>query len=261
MRALRTLVAVIFLAGCQAELFTGLTETDANQIVAALADAGIDARKVGSGSDISVTVPQDSFSLAVSTLDQLGLPKRKFDTIGRVFEKSGFVSTPMEERARYIYALSEEIGQTISDIDGVISARVHIVTPEKDALGNTEEESSASVFVKYDPIVEIMQYSPYIKQLASNAIPGLAFDNVSVIAVPAMVKEAGAATGLNGSTVNSTAAPQSARATEVRLLLIAGALFLLSVVGIALWFVWDRLPTSVTGPITSRFVRPRQPAE
>ena len=36
-----------------------------------------------------------------------GLPREDFDSLGKVFKREGFVSTPVEERARLMHALSQ----------------------------------------------------------------------------------------------------------------------------------------------------------
>jgi type III secretion protein J len=49
--------------------------------------------------------------------------------MGKVFKREGFVSSPLEERARLVHAMSQEIANTINNIDGVVTARVHLVVP------------------------------------------------------------------------------------------------------------------------------------
>jgi type III secretion protein J len=51
-------------------------------------------------------VAQADFSRAVDLLRAQGYPKDKFTKMGEVFQKSGLVSSPTEERIRYMYALS-----------------------------------------------------------------------------------------------------------------------------------------------------------
>ena len=180
------LFSLLLLAGCKVELYSNLTEQEANQVIATLINAGISVEKSSSRDGITVTVEESSFAEAVDILDKLGLPAHKFKSIGDVFQKSGIVSSPTEERARYIYALNQELGNTVSEIDGVLSARVHVVLPESDILGRQFKPSSASVFVRHVDGVPVEKFTPHIKMLVANSIEGLVYDKVSVVTIPAL---------------------------------------------------------------------------
>ncbi|MFV0386003.1 type III secretion system inner membrane ring lipoprotein SctJ [Paracoccus sp. (in: a-proteobacteria)] len=184
------LVALLAIAGCKAELYTGLTEREANEMVAALISSGIPATKAVSGEGITVSVDDARFAEAMSILDDRGLPARKYESMGEVFRKEGIVSSPVEERARLIYALSEELSRTIAEIDGVLSARIHVVLPEADMLGRSIKPSSASVFVRYAKGADVQNYSTQIKLLVANSIEGLLYDNITVVMVPAAANAA-----------------------------------------------------------------------
>jgi type III secretion protein J len=95
------------------------------------------------------------------------------------------MSSPFEERVRYIYALGEEVAQTLSQIDGVVTARVHIVLPEAPQLGQPVKPSSAAVFIKHRPGVDLDFFTPQIRRLVSNAIEGLDYSAVTVVLVEA----------------------------------------------------------------------------
>src|SRR5207253_392127 len=84
------------------------------------------------------------FADSIAILKEAGLPKQEFQTMGQVFKKDGLVSSPMQERAQMIFALSQELSRTVSEIDGVLSARVHLVLPENDPLRQQLVPSSAS---------------------------------------------------------------------------------------------------------------------
>lgn len=186
MRHLLALVAVLFLAACQEDLHTGLDEGEANEIVAVLQDSGISASKRSAGKEgFAVTVERAQFAQAVDLLRRNGLPRPRFDTIGAVFKKEGLISSPVEERARFIYALSQELAQTVQLIDGVLSARIHVVLPENEPLRKDLKPSSASVFIRHRPEIGIDALVPQIKMLVANSIEGLSYDRVSVIAVAA----------------------------------------------------------------------------
>lgn len=176
----------LMLAGCDADLNKGLSENDANEVLAVLLANGIQAAKVDTGkTGFTVTVPSNDVLRAITLLKQTGLPRESPVTIGKVFEKSGIMSSPFEERVRYIYALGESVANTLDQIDGVVTARVHIVLPEAPQLGQPLRPSSASVFIKHQANVDLDFFVPQIRRLVSSAIEGLNYDAVTVILTPA----------------------------------------------------------------------------
>ena len=179
------IAAVLALAGCKAELYRALPEQEANEMIALLMRSGIQADKViaKDGTD-SIEVDKARFGEAVTLLHDAGYPRKQFETMGEVFRSSGLVASPLQERARFLYALSQELSATISQIDGVISARVSVVLPQNDILDRSPTPSSASVFVKYDSRFDVGKLVPQIKMLVADSVQGLGYDKVSVIEVP-----------------------------------------------------------------------------
>lgn len=112
------------------------------------------------------------------------MPRERFARMGEVFRKEGLISSPLEERARYIWALSQELSATLAQIDGVIKARVHVVLPEKAGGGEPMLPSSAAVFIKHKQRFNLDDSIPQIKRLVSNSIPGLTSDKVTVVMLP-----------------------------------------------------------------------------
>lgn len=170
------------------ELHTQLSEADANEVVAALVENGILATKKPTKEGISVVIAESDIAGAVQILNARGLPRKNRASMGDVFRKEGIISSPLEERARYIYALSQELEYTLSQIQGVIVARVHVVLPEKVAPGEPMQLSSAAVFIKHQPILDPDVASPKIKRMVASSIPGLAdgeADNIAVVFMPA----------------------------------------------------------------------------
>ena len=170
-------------SGCDKEtrLNTNLEETQANLIVAALLDAGISAHKSpGDEGAWNVEVAESRFADAANLLEKKGLPRRAFNGVGEVFKKSGMVSSPSEERIRFMDALAQDLARTISTIDGVLDARVHIVLPENDPFARNALPSSAAVALRARYDADLTDYIPSIKGLVKNAIEGLAFEKISV---------------------------------------------------------------------------------
>ena len=180
--AVRVLALALVLSACgEQELYTGLTQRQANEMTAVLRNAGIDAQKVPRDAGrYAVQAPHENFAQAIEVLRANGYPREGYDTLGQVFKKEGFISSPLEERARFTHALSQEISNTIASIDGVVVARVHLAVPERDPLSDKTKLSSASVFIKHRPGVDLSGRVGQVKALVVNAIEGLPYDNVTV---------------------------------------------------------------------------------
>lgn len=178
------LACVLVLAGCNEEaLYSMLDETQANEVQAALLRERIDARKVAAqdGEHWMVTVDRAAIPAAMAILREQGLPRTRTTSIGQVFEKKGFVSSPLEERARYHYALSQELAGTLMEIDGVVSARVHVALPEAQVLDENQDSASVSVVMIQEPDVDLSPYETDIKAIVTDGIEGL--DDVNRVTV------------------------------------------------------------------------------
>jgi len=177
---------LLALAGCRVELYSGLNETEANEVVAALADGRIAARKEHmEGADWQVQVDEDRVGAALELLRAQGLPAQHYASMGDMFQKQGLVSTPAEERMRYIFAVSQELSRTLRSIDGVVEARVHVVIPQDDPLSDKVRPSSAAVFIKHRPDVDLRLLAPAVKDLVAHSIEGLSPDRVALTLFPA----------------------------------------------------------------------------
>jgi type III secretion protein J len=175
----------LLLSACEAELYNNLDQRQANEMVATLQQHGIPAqRTVVKGGQYTVVVDKARFADSIAVLKEAGLPKQEFQTMGQIFKKDGLVSSPMQERAQMIFALSQELSRTVSEIDGVLSARVHLVLPENDPLRQQLVPSSASVFIRHRSNAPVGTLVPQVKMLVANGVAGLSYDKVSVILVP-----------------------------------------------------------------------------
>jgi type III secretion protein J len=179
-------VLLALLAACdtRVELISSVSESEANEALAALLDGGVKAGKIpGKEGMVSLDVAQNEVSKAIGILRVEGLPRERYAKMGEIFRKEGLISSPLEERARYIWALSQEISSTLSQIDGVVKARVHVVLPERSAGGDPSLPSSAAVFIKHKTGVNLEDSVAQIKRLVANSIPGLSGEKVSVILI------------------------------------------------------------------------------
>lgn len=84
--------------------------------------------------------------------------------------------------------MSQELEQTLSQIDGVVVARVHVVLPERIAPGEPVQPASAAVFIKHRPELDPDSVLPRIRRMVASSIPGIggADDKkLAVVFVPA----------------------------------------------------------------------------
>ncbi|AMZ73799.1 MULTISPECIES: type III secretion system inner membrane ring lipoprotein SctJ [Pseudomonas] len=191
-RAFSTLLLCLLLTGCNERtvLHSHLSEQDANEVIAELANKNVEASKQVDKDGLTVLVEPADMNSAVQVLEAAGLPRRSRSSLGEIFRKEGVISTPMEERARYIYALSQELESTLSQIDGVVLARVHVVLPERVAPGEPVQPASASVFIKHTRALDPDSITPRVRNLVASGIPGMADAaqnpaKLSVVFVPA----------------------------------------------------------------------------
>ncbi len=173
----------MLLTGCSEEttLHSQLEERQANLVMAALLDAGICCRKkAGEENTWNVTIDSKDFAAAVNLLESRGLPRRQYQGVAEVFKKTGMVSSPSEERIRFMDALAQDLSRTIACIDGVLDARVHVVLPENDPFAKNMLPSSAAVAIRSRWNADVEVLIPQIKSLVRNAIEGLQYEKITV---------------------------------------------------------------------------------
>ena len=177
----------LLLAACntRVELVSSVPEDEANDIMSTLLTDGVEVTKKSVKEGASLSVPSEQVAVALEVMRAHGLPRERFTGIGNVFRKEGLVSSALEERARYVFALSQELGQTLSQIDGVVTARVHVVLPERGGINEVGTQASASVFIKHKAGMSLDALMPQIRTMVANGIPGLNVARVTVFMVPA----------------------------------------------------------------------------
>ena len=187
LRLILCLCITCLLTACgEVNLYSGLKEKDANDMLAILYAHGIEATKVtGTDNTVTLTVPKKDFAEAVNILSSRGFPRETFASVRDLFKQSGMVSSPSEDKMRYIFAMAQSLSETLTQIDGVIAARVQIVPPDNNPMADISYPSSASVFIKYNPRANLDELRPQVKQLVVNSIQGLTYEKVSLVLVPA----------------------------------------------------------------------------
>ncbi|AOB33868.1 hypothetical protein AKI39_19340 [Bordetella sp. H567] len=235
------LIGLMMLAGCsnRVDLFSSTTDSEANEILSMLLQSAIPAKKEIKKTGVTISVAQSDVAKALTILRQQGLPRARFEGMGKIFQKEGMISSPLEERARYIYALSQELESTLTKMDGVLVARVHVVLPDQDAAKMAKTPASAAIFIKHQAGYNLDVLRPQIRTLVAHAIPELAEDRVSVVLVVAQRPPPAAALGAPASLSPQGAARDSGGAASTSWAWwMLGAATLACVLGAAGLWVW-----------------------
>ena len=161
-------------------LYGGLGSEDMAEVVGKIQEMGIDYRISGSGD--AIMVPPDQVHSIRMNLSTEGIPSG--GSIGfEIFDKGNFGISDFHQRTNYNRAVQGELSRTISQLNGVQSARVMIVVPEHRLLLNKgrKNEPTASVFVETRGLPISNEAVNSIRFLVANAVEGLRLDNVAVI--------------------------------------------------------------------------------
>ena len=182
------LLGLLALAGCaRDDLVHAVDEAQANAMLVALDDRGIRAEKQrdeGHDGGWVVSVARSEAAAARRILAEHDLPRTAAPGLGDVFGKPGMVPTPMEERARYLHALSGELARSVEAIDGVAEARVHLALAADDPLrAEAAPPPRAAVLVKVRPRSRerVEPMADGIRSLVAGAVAGLDATTVSVV--------------------------------------------------------------------------------
>ncbi len=245
------ILPILFLASCaKVPLYSNVDEAEANQMLSSLLRAEIPAEKIaGEEGAWTVQVVQEEFARAEKLLNELGFPNRKYQGIGESFQKSGLVSSPAEERIRFVHALSEELSKTLSQIDGVVSARVHIVLPGNDPYAKQKKAASAAVFLKHHPLASLDESIISVKELVMNSVEGLDLEKVSVVLIPAEpTEDLIPKTTAKNETILGVSVPKTSAASFWRLIIGLGVFVALLIIAVLvlLFRTWKKTPVSET---------------
>lgn len=181
---LGTLAATIFVATLGnrpsfAYLYTELGTEDAAAIVEKLKTQQV-PHKIESGGT-AILVPEERVAALRLELAGGGLPRG--GSVGfEIFDQARIGATEFEQQVNLRRALEGELSRSVMTIEGVKSARVHLVLPERRLFAGRSESASASVVVRLGNSAAFGRREvASVVHLVSAAVPGLAKDRVSVV--------------------------------------------------------------------------------
>lgn len=162
----------------QRVLFASLPESDKAAVADALTAANIPNAIDGSG---SITVGEDDYHKARMLLAGQDLPKAAPGGYALLDNMPMGASRAVEgERLRQ--ARETELARSISEIDTVAVARVHLATPEATVFVRDKAEPSASVIVTLEPGRTLSDAQVRsIVNLVASSVPGMKPEAVTIV--------------------------------------------------------------------------------
>ncbi|HEV7383486.1 MAG TPA: flagellar basal-body MS-ring/collar protein FliF, partial [Phenylobacterium sp.] len=163
----------------KALLYSNLDLKEAGSITQALDQGGIKYEVKGDGS--TILVPRDQVASTRLMLSSKGLPTA--GSVGyEIFDnQSAMGQTDFVQQLNRQRALEGELGRTIMGLDGISSARVHLVLPKRQLFEEEAEQPSASVSIGVGGREPGPDQVRAMQNLVAGAVPGLKPDRVAVI--------------------------------------------------------------------------------
>jgi len=112
---------------------------------------------------------------------QAGLPRHGL--VGwEKFDEDNFTRTEFEQNIQKLRAIQGELSRTIMSINGVRSARVHLVTPQSSLFVRDEKKPTASIYISYNPGGSLSRSQiKGIQHLVAHAVEGLEKNAVTIV--------------------------------------------------------------------------------
>ncbi|MGO9949322.1 MAG: flagellar basal-body MS-ring/collar protein FliF [Steroidobacteraceae bacterium] len=160
-------------------LYGQLSERESGQVMDALTAAGIEFKLNPSG---AVSVPESKVQEARIRLASQGLPQSDAMGIEMIQKDSAFGSSTMMESARYQSVLETELARTITKVQGVQGARVHLALPKPSVFLRDARKATASVMLQLYPgrRLDPGQVAAIVHLVASS-VPELSANDVTLV--------------------------------------------------------------------------------
>lgn len=160
-------------------LMTNLSPSDADTIIKQLEKGKVPYAIAQNGQ--AILVPPDRVLKLRMEIAGEGLVKGS--SIGfELFDQKSLGMTEFTQKLNYQRALQGELARTIGNIDGVESARVHIVIPEKSLFMEEVAKPTASIIIsmKSGSSLTDTQING-VTHLVAASVEGLEADNISIV--------------------------------------------------------------------------------
>jgi len=161
-------------------LMANMTETDQQLALDALRQA--EYKPVVDTATGQITVPANRYHEAKIFLASKGIPKTGTTGMDSLKDQSAMTTSQFMEQVKYTSAMEQELAKSITNIDSIQAARVHLATPKQSVFVRDRTAPKASVVVTTFPgrTLTASQVQAVV-HLVSSSIPLLTAENVAVL--------------------------------------------------------------------------------
>lgn len=163
-----------------APLYQNLTLSNAGTIESTLVGAGFDVQSSPDGT--SVSVPREGLARARMVLAESGVPVDG-DMGWELFDQqNGLAMNTFMQKVNRLRALEGELARSVQTLEGVQSARVHLVIPEREPFSREVPTPRASVIVRAAPGRTVSRKQAIsIRNLIASSVAELDLNRVTVL--------------------------------------------------------------------------------
>ncbi len=160
-------------------LYQGLSPAEASKITEKISEKGISYQLQDGGT--TIYVPEEKVYQLRLDMAKDGLPAAEQGGY-KIFDAEKIGVSPFVQNVNLKRALQEELAKSIQMIEGVVHARVHIVSPERTLFASDAGKTTASVVLRLKPGYRISPLNiAAITHLVAGSVEGLKVENVTVI--------------------------------------------------------------------------------
>lgn len=160
-------------------LYTNLDASEASEITGYLSEKGIAYRLSAGGTTVEVS--ENNLYEARLSLASQGLPNS--GNVGySIFDETNLGMTDFLQKLNFRRALEGELARTISALNEVKTARVHIVMPESKLFSEQQKETTASIVLKLRHSGGLTKHQvSAITHLVASSVEGLQTGNITIV--------------------------------------------------------------------------------
>ncbi len=159
-------------------LYQGLESKEAGKIAAKLQERDISYKVTGGG---TIYAPKNQIYQLRLDMAKDGLPTGGENGY-RIFDNQKIGTSPFVQNINLKRATQEELAKSIQMIEGIETARIHIVDSQRSIFKSKKDRVTASVVLKIKNSHRLDQANiAAITHLVANSIKGLASNNVTIV--------------------------------------------------------------------------------